>query len=301
MKISRLFEITYLLLDKKIMTARELAEHFGVSTRTIYRDVDILSQAGIPIYASKGSGGGIRLTDNFILNKSVFTQEEKQSILASLNSMNALKVNEMQPVLDKMSALFGGEREDWIEIDFSSWNPNNPISCLFDVLKKNILERNVTKFNYSSANGNTDLREVEPLKLVFRERGWYLLAWCRLRNDFRYFKLSRMSMPTDFGECFERRKIPESCKLLQRYVMPTTEVTARIASEMSYRVLDELQSDQFTRQEDGSFLVRFEMPDNDWLYQYLMTYGASIYVVGPQKVKEELHNRLKSACIQYET
>ncbi|WMJ82931.1 helix-turn-helix transcriptional regulator [Oscillospiraceae bacterium LTW-04] len=299
MQIGRLFEMVYLLLDKKKVTAGQLAEHFGVSVRTVYRDVEALSQAGIPIYATKGAGGGIRLTDNFVLNKSVLTQQEKQSILASLNGMRAVKIDEADAVLSKLSALFGGERADWIEIDFSAWNPNDPSGGIFNILKRGILGQQAVELEYSGADGKTAPRVVEPLKLVFRERSWYLLAWCRLRQDFRYFKLSRIGQPALLAETFERREPPTPMND-QPYTMPSVEITARIAPALSYRILDELRRDEVQKCEDGSFLVRFSMPDNDWLYQYLLTFGAGLYVIEPPYVREKLYKQLKSACAQYE-
>lgn len=92
MQINRLFEIVYLLLDRKNMTAKELAEHFEVSVRTILRDIETLSMAGIPIYTVQGKGGGVRLMDNFVLNKSVLTDKEQQDILSALQGLNAVEV-----------------------------------------------------------------------------------------------------------------------------------------------------------------------------------------------------------------
>lgn len=87
MQINRLFEIVYILLDKKRVTSRELAERFEVSSRTIYRDIETLSAAGIPVYMSKGKGGGISLLPDFVLNKAVITDEEKEEILSSLKAV----------------------------------------------------------------------------------------------------------------------------------------------------------------------------------------------------------------------
>ena len=80
MQESRLFRIVYYLLDKGRATAPELAEHFEVSVRTIYRDIDTLSGAGIPIYAETGRNGGIYLMKGFVLDKAVLSDEEKQEI-----------------------------------------------------------------------------------------------------------------------------------------------------------------------------------------------------------------------------
>lgn len=106
MQINRLFEIIYILLDKKTVTANELAKKFEVSSRTIYRDVEILSGAGIPIYTTKGKGGGISILDNFILDKSVISKEEQSAIITALTAMSVLPNVKKTGIADKMSLLF---------------------------------------------------------------------------------------------------------------------------------------------------------------------------------------------------
>ena len=105
MQINRLFEIVYILLENKIVKAGELAEHFEVSVRTIYRDVETLSQAGIPIYMSKGKGGGISLMPDFILDKAVLTEQEKGEILSSLKAVSALSLSESGSALNKLNSM----------------------------------------------------------------------------------------------------------------------------------------------------------------------------------------------------
>ncbi|WP_324822782.1 YafY family protein [Sinanaerobacter sp. ZZT-01] len=300
MQINRLFEIIYLLLDKKTITAGELAKRFEVSSRTIYRDIDTLSQAGIPIYTTKGVGGGIHLTDNFVLNKSVLTEMEQKNILSSLQGMNALKVNEMQPILNKLSALFGEEQNEWIEVDFSYWNPENPIGKHFSLLKEAIFTSNVLQFNYSGANGSAEVRIVEPTKLIFKGAAWYLQAWCRFRQDFRFFKLSRMDNLTMLEDHFIRRTLPKTDTFQKEEDFKMVQVKAMISSKMEYRVRDDFSKKQFKRQKDGSFLVTFEMPEHEWLYEYLLAYGAEIKVLEPEHVKKELIYRFKTALNQYE-
>lgn len=78
MRVNRLFEMIYVLLSERTVTAKQLAERLEVSVRTVYRDIELLSAAGIPVYMSKGRGGGIRLLDGFVLNKSVLSEREQQ-------------------------------------------------------------------------------------------------------------------------------------------------------------------------------------------------------------------------------
>lgn len=299
MQINRLFEIIYLLLERKMMTASNLAAHFEVSTRTIYRDVETLSQSGIPIYTSKGMGGGIHLAQSFVLNKSVLTPEEQKSILSSLQSMNALRVDGAQTALEKLSALFGGKHMDWIEIDFSSWNTISPISDYFILLKKSIFSQTLVSFQYSGVDGCCQTRTVEPLKLVFKWSDWYLLAWCRLRDAFRCFKLTRMEALCASDEHFAQRHESMQVSPNAMAVQPMIHVTAHIAANMEYRVLDEFTGAQRTQNSDGSYVVEIEMPDGEWLYQYLLAYGANLRVLSPPSVQKQLLSRLIAAAAQY--
>ncbi|MDP2844186.1 MAG: HTH domain-containing protein, partial [Acetobacterium sp.] len=106
MQINRLLEMVYILFEKKKVTARELADYFEVSQRTIYRDVEALSAAGVPVYAEKGKGGGIRLLDNYVIKKSLLSEKEQTNLLASLQGMNVLNGPEVDPVLRKLATLF---------------------------------------------------------------------------------------------------------------------------------------------------------------------------------------------------
>ena len=112
MQIDRMLRIVFILLNKGIVTARELAAEFEVSPRTIYRDIDGLCQAGIPIYTSQGRNGGIKLVDSFVLNKSVFSQEEQNEILAALHGLSAVHYPQAEKVLTKLRAIFGQKLVD---------------------------------------------------------------------------------------------------------------------------------------------------------------------------------------------
>lgn len=300
MQISRLFEIVYLLLERRSVTARELAERFEVSPRTIYRDVDALAQAGIPVYADRGQGGGIRLMEQFVLNKSLLSVKERRELLASVQGMQAVREEEVQPLLEKLSSLFGAEREDWIEVDFSPWTSSGELGKYFQLLKEAILNRQVVCFSYSAANGSTVERTAEPHRLFFRGYDWYLLAWCRIRSDFRYFKLTRMRGLATLPEHFEKRNIPER---ESAYEQPDSqiELTVRASPRMAYRVYDEFPPDFWEKEENGSFLIRFAMPQNEWLYSYLLGYGPELEVIAPPQVREELLDRAEKILKNYKS
>lgn len=299
MQIGRLFEIVYLLLDRGSVTAGELAERFEVSVRTIHRDVEALSQAGIPVYTVRGSGGGIRLMENFVLNKLVLSQEERKGVLDALQGLRAVNVEGASQALDKLSALLGAG-DDWIEVDFSAWFTGDPVSERFQTLKDAILSGRTVAFQYTGVGGGASERTVEPVKLVFRGRDWYLLAWCRKRCDYRYFKLARMGEPVA-GEPFTRRHAPPSPEKQRRQAQSgeLMEIVARIAPEMAFRALDEIPPEQRETQPDGGVLVRMAREENLWLYSYLMTFGAGIRVLEPERVRKKLAAILRDAAGQY--
>lgn len=132
---SRLFKILYYLLDREHATAPELAAEFEVSPRTIYRDVEALSSAGIPIYTEPGRNGGIYLLQDFILDRAVLSENEKQEVLTALQSISATGYIGGKEMLTKLSALFHINTRNWLEVDFSRWGKCACDNSKFDILK----------------------------------------------------------------------------------------------------------------------------------------------------------------------
>ena len=144
--LNRLMGIIYILMNKGTVTAGELAERFEVSVRTIYRDVEHLSMAGIPVYAQKGKNGGIRLTERFVLDKMLLSEEEQQQILAALASLRETGADKEAETLQKLGDFFKAEPKDWVAIDFSDWSGRR--KELFEQLRQAILDKHVLRFDY---------------------------------------------------------------------------------------------------------------------------------------------------------
>lgn len=178
MQGNRLFQIIYLLLERGEMTASQLAERFEVSTRTIYRDVEALSQAGIPIYSTKGRGGGLGLLPGFVLDKSLLTKEEQNDILFALQSLQATGGTDSQEILSRLGSLFGDSAANWIDVDFSSWGSGPVERERFALLRQAIVGRRVLQFSYCGMSGQRTQRRVEPVKLRFKYGSWYLQGYC---------------------------------------------------------------------------------------------------------------------------
>ena len=298
MQISRLFEIVYILLDKKQVTAKELAQRFEVSVRTIFRDIDTLCEAGIPIYTNKGKGGGIGLLDNFILNKTALSADEQQEVITALQSLRATQSTDSQ-VLSKLSALFGGDTKEWITIDFCGWNEGTRDK--FELIKKAILNKQVISFSYYNAKMEKTRRMVEPLQLAFKDKTWYLRAFCKMRKQVRLFKLTRMRQVELTDQNYSwHMEIEEHSKEDQfQVVRKVTKLKLLIDGEMAYRVYDEFEEEQIVEKDKESFIVTVEYPEDNWLYGYLLSFGPYLKVLEPLRVADVLKKQLENTLKQY--
>lgn len=293
MKTQRLFQIIYILLNKESVTAQELSEKFEVSIRTIYRDIDTLSTAGIPIYTTQGKGGGISLLDNFILDKSMLSDREQNEIIFALQGLNVTNNNEMEDVLFKLENFFNKNIHDWIEVDFSSWGSSANKKNDFSIIKDAILDARLIKFDYLNSLGEKNERIVEPTKLIFKVHSWYLKAFCLNKNDYRTFKLARIYNLSVTKEIFSpRHPKGKSIKKDNDSNLGWIEIKLKFAPQASYRVFDEFKIDNIEKNDDESLTVLTYLPDNNWLLGYLLSFGSTVEVVSPRSIRLKIMGEL---------
>ena len=292
---NRLFEIVYILMQKRKTTAKELADRFEVSTRTIYRDIETLSTANIPIYASKGKDGGIGLLDEYVLNKTILSEEEQNQILFALQGMKKVKGQDEKDILEKLSILFNKKINDWIKIDFSNWG--NIQEERFDIIKSAILNKQLVQFIYYNSNGEENNRIVEPLQIWFKDKSWYLISYCKLKEDYRIFKIARIKEIKILEEHFERELPKEEEKEKHNFKM--IELELEINKAMTYRVYDEFESKEITKKEDGNFIIKVKYPENEWIYGYILSFGEYAKILNPAYVKNIIKDKLQKTLKNY--
>ncbi len=291
MKESRLFRILYYILEHGRVTADELAEKFEVSTRTIYRDIDWISSAGIPIYASRGRSGGIEIDKGFVINNSMLSEDEKEQILTALNTLkntNGLYSNDLS---DKLSVLFKIKNENWLELDFSTWQYNRIYQNVFDDLKRAILNKKFVNIKYFSISGESTTRKIKPARLIFKSQDWYVYAFCNLRDDFRFFKLSRIRelellsevFEDDFSDIIINKKIEYK---------KTNNIKLKFDKSISYRVYDEFSN--IISEDEDYIYTEIELPDNYVTYSYILSFGDAVEVLEPRKIRKNIINIIKN-------
>lgn len=299
--LNRLLGIVYLLMNKGTVTARELAERFEVSVRTIYRDVETLSMAGIPVYARKGKNGGISLTEQFVLNKMIISEQEQRHILSALASLQETGAAGEAALLQKLGDFFKAGPENWVAIDFSDWSGRR--KELFEQLREAIVGRRVLQFDYYGQYGEMSSRTVEPVQLLFKEYTWYLRAWCRDKQAMRLFKVLRMKRVELLEEEFaadESRFWVSEDQVLCSGAKDASEIVLQIDKKEAYRIYDRFDEEEITVLPEGDFQVRMHGPMDDWGYGLILSFGPSAKVIEPREAREELLRRIALMKEQYE-
>lgn len=337
--IERLLGIIYILMNKGTVTAGELAGRFEVSTRTIYRDIEALSIAGIPVYCKKGKNGGISLTEEFVLDKMLITREEQQEILSALVGLQETEVageDREKEILQKLGEFFQAEPVPWVNIDLSDWSGLR--KQMYEDIKRAILTRHVVEFDYYGQNRPMSHRVVEPIQLQFKEYTWYLRAYCRERQDFRTFKLFRMQRLAVREETFVPKKEPEAKEIQGEAVkaenemllmesegqilgvhgngsleqeaagsmesqveFPVTPLTLWIDKKEAYRIFDRFDESELELLPDGNYLAHCAYPLDEWVYSLILWFGPSARVLEPEFIRNEVQNRIRKMLENYET
>ena len=302
--VNRQLEIIYILMNKSSVTAEELAAHFEVSTRTVYRDIDSLSMAGFPVYASRGKGGGIRLMERFILDRRLLTGEEQQRILAAMASLRETGAFQDEKILEKLQTFFRAESMEWVSIDFSDWSGRH--GELFSRIKEAILGRHVMAFDYYGQRGQMTHREVEPVQLLFKEYTWYVRAFCRGRRAMRLFKVLRMKRVEVREETFEPgsqhredRPVEENQAASADQGEFSAEIVFRIDRREAYRVYDRFEEEEITVLPQGDFEIRMQCPVDDWVYGLILSFGPAAVILEPDWAREELAARVRQMAKLY--
>ena len=300
MKENRYFQMIYLLLDKGQMTAPELADYFEVSIRTIYRDIDMLSSAGIPIYATDGKGGGIAIQDSYVLKKSLLSEQEQKQILMALQGIRVLEDEQINMLLSKLSGVFQRQQGNWLEIDFSTWTKSGAGKHNFQLLQSAIWKSRIVSFSYYSGKGEQTKRIIEPHKLVFKTSDWYLYGYCTLRKDFRFFKLTRIR-DLKLQDAEFMRETPEHIfERSDEFEMKTVQVTLLFDAGMSHDVYEKFD-EEVSEQADGSLLVTTILPDNELLYSYVLSCRERVEVLSPPYVRDNVRKRVRKMLEIYKT
>lgn len=299
MKLERLMTITILLLNRKRVQAQELADQLEVSLRTIYRDLDSLGQAGIPIVSYTGMEGGYEIMDSFRLDRQLLSFDELTALSTALRGLESTKAynhSNMDLLLSKVGAMVAQAEQartgegDRIHIDFTPWKNSEEDQSRYDLLRQAVNDRKLIRFKYTSRTGDEQEREVEPMSLVLKNYAWYLHGYCRLRDDYRIFKLTRIrelgiqagtfmrrtESPTQLNDIWKAPEINEPKERIP--------VVLQFKASAAVSVMDHFNEKDIERLPDGLLLVRTTYSSERWLIHTVFHYMTDVIVLEPDYI-----------------
>ena len=310
MKVDRLVSIIMILLDKKRIGAQELADLFEVSPRTIYRDIDTISMAGIPVYGAPGVGGGFELMQEYKIDKTFFSTADLSALLMGLSSLsNMMRGDELVHALLKVRSFIPAEKAKDIElkanqiyIDLSPWMGNRDTQPYLEIIKTALQENRLLSFEYSDQYGNKTTRTAEPYQLVLKSSHWYFQGYCHKRNDFRLFRLSRISnmqMPEEFFTPRDYQK--PQLDFTDILAAMQTDIKIRIHKAITDRVLDYCTFEHFSPDGDQHYIVDFPFVENEYHYNILFSFGDKCECLEPLHIRTEMKRRIHNIAELYES
>jgi predicted DNA-binding transcriptional regulator YafY len=299
-KIDRLLGIVTILLQKGKSTAPELAKRFEVSTRTIFRDVEDICKAGIPVVSTQGGGGGIEIADGYRLDHSALTSEELQNILTGLKGIGS--VTEGPKVERLIEKLTPGKQsvvsaQDSIVIDLAS-HYKASLSEKIELIKTAISHCKHLGFDYYSEKGHAP-RLVEPYYIAFKWSAWYVFGFCTEKQDFRLFKLNRMWNAAEVNRTFTPREIPQDELSLDDYFEDSETATVLFDGSSEYLIAEEYGPDSYERLDDGRLKMKLKYTNRKYIVRWLLGFGGSAVVLSPPDLAAEMQDAVKKMNRNY--
>lgn len=296
MRKGRLFQVICHLLENGPSTAAGMASELGVSVRTVYRDVEALNAAGIPIYAETGRGGGICLMKGFVLDRAMLSQEERKGILENIRAHEDEFANPGPTTLPKLASFFELPAGDWLEVDLSYGGGVPKAGDRFRFLQRAVMQHHCAEITYAGPGGEPAKLSVMPIKLSCRGDGWYLKAYYPEPQEYRLLPLSRIIKWKPSVDSFAPLSFPEESPAPQ---LELTRVAVRFPAELAGRVYEVFDGTLITQRKDGFLELRQDLQIDDKLIGRLLFLGPQVKVSSPASLRDEVARRAREIYESY--
>ncbi|OGR22475.1 MAG: hypothetical protein A2277_17995 [Desulfobacterales bacterium RIFOXYA12_FULL_46_15] len=309
MRIDRMLSIVVILLNRRKITARELADRFEVSLRTIYRDIESINLSGIPVISNQGMDGGYEIPENYKLSRQYLSLSDLRSILTALKGINAaLDDKEIELIFEKIQCLLPdnektGSKNDReiLVFDTFGWGKQEKSAGRIQILYEAIKNHRLVDILYRDGNGQSSQRVVEPMTLIQKGFSWYLFGFCRERNALRLFKLTRMKHVTELPGRFERR--PGHYREIKTEWPPSEkklEAVLKFSAGLKHKVEDYHEDSDIIAEDEDSITVKTFLPNGEWLMATILAYGPDVEVLSPESLRKQIRDRIDQMAFLYE-
>lgn len=300
MKTDRLLSITLYLINRKKVTARELADHFEVSLRTIQRDMESLSLAGIPVYAERGKEGGYSIVDTYTVNRHYFAPSELSALTSLVGRLNALlnhdDLKQTEEKLINLQDVRAQKKHNTLIMDFTPWGMDDMHRTLFQTVYRAVEDKQVIGIRYGTPTGEITDRDIEPVSVIIKGAAWYVYGFCRLRQGMRLFKLTRIMSTISRPEYFNPDTHPPYNDDLQHMgdARPRTLFVLRFAPSARGRITDYYNPDSLHFMPDGTIMGFFPFPEDEWVYGWILSFGPLVEILEPPHARQRIKELVQS-------
>ena len=309
MKLERLLAITIILLNNDKVQAKDLADRFEVSIRTIYRDLETINMSGIPIISYPGNNGGYGIMDTFKIDKHIFSDSDIESVLSTLKGIsNSLDDTQLDSALEKLMNIGLSRNKDLshlndkIIVDIFRYGVSAKQKEAHKLIYYAINNSRLINFEYVNALGEATARTIEPMTLVFKNFSWYLFAFCKLKDDFRFFKLTRIRNINVSVHSFVRREAKYGdYELSAERNYQGVELIVKFNSRIKHRIEEYFPENISEYLPDGSPIVKLNWKEDDWIYSFILSYGDDAEIISPPHFRENYIKKIKNISALYQT
>ena len=283
MKLNRLIGIISILLQKDKTTISELAEKFEVSYRTVIRDIE-----------------AINIMSSYKIDRTVLSSEEMQFILTGLQSLDSVSgTNRYKQLMDKLSADSVSiiKSDDTVIIDLAGWDKTG-LSKKIEMIKAAMENNETISFRYCAPNGSTE-REIEPYHLIFQWSGWYVWGYCLLREDYRMFRLSRLTDLKNTDTKREKRQVPEYVSDKLYHSPDEIKATVKFHNSVKWRLADDYENIDMNVNENGDITLNLTWSDTESFYRYIASFEDKAEIIAPEEYRKEFKSIIKKMYDKY--
>lgn len=300
-KVERLLSIIMILLRKQIVPSSEFAQLFGVSKRTILRDMETLSLSNIPVYSVTGSRGGYGIMESYKMDKRLLSSSDLNNIWTALGGWEQILFGEeVQITIKKIEAMVNPSASaDAIRFSFYDWEGRSELRQTLKSCQDAIAEKRTLAFDYIDKNGAATQRTVEPVQLHFNESSWYLKGFCLDRMGVRLFKLARIHHLAPGGRTFIPR---DGLSAIERVSDPQAElvtVKALISPGIQDLMIERYGRNSVEPHSADLRLATIQVPQNAIGFRFLASFGTNLEIVEPQAYTAEFRAYLAEMLSKY--
>lgn len=304
MRVDRLLSIMLIILNRGNVTGQELADYFEVSLRTIYRDIEKICESGVPIASVGGKGGGYYIMEDYDIKNLFLNKNEALTLIPLMNSLGNLmgKNQGFKDIGQKFERVYDqSNNHSKLKIDLSHFSMKEELKEYLFLINKSIEESRELIFSYINRNKEYGERIAEPIQVTLEHGDWYFIAYCKVRDDYRKFKLVRMRN-LKLGDKFSKRDI--SLDQLEQifsdsYSKRSVKVKLKFSGDLGEQLPEYFDKNNISEMVDGYFCVEDVYPNEEGLIKFILGFGQDCEVLEPDFLRDNVKGYINKMLNKY--